>query len=440
MVCGRRTTRSTVCCSCTSPARAHSASRTTPSASRPGSCARPSAALLGWWATDRGLAVVHASAVGDDDGCVLITGPSGSGKSTTALACVERGLRLVSDDVAIVALEPAPVAFASSAIAKVEAGSLVHLDRIGAEIAAVVGSQTMIDLGERVLLSAPVRAVLATSVGDDARSAVQSMTPGRCFRALAGHSVVEALSGDPRSLAGLRDLSTRVPAYEVTLGTDLDAVAAARPRGARRPGVISSAEVSVVVPAYNAARYVVDAVASVLAQTAPPGEVIVVDDGSTDDTAAVLAPFGDSVRLVRQPHTGYAAAMNRGVAAASGSLLAFQDADDLWLPEKLERQVAALAADAELDAVFGRLEAFVSPDLSPAQAERFRVPPVMPSYQLQSMLIRRTAFDRVGALDPAVGTSGAIDWISRARGVPHHGHARRPRLPAAHPRRQHGHP
>jgi glycosyltransferase involved in cell wall biosynthesis len=179
--------------------------------------------------------------------------------------------------------------------------------------------------------------------------------------------------------------------------------------------VISSTEVSVVVPAYNAARYVVDAVASVLAQTAPPGEVIVVDDGSTDDTAAVLAPFGDSVRLVRQPHTGYAAAMNRGVAAASGSLLAFQDADDLWLPEKLERQVAALAADAELDAVFGRLEAFVTPDLSPAQAERFRVPPVMPSYQLQSMLIRRTAFDRVGALDPAVGTSGAIDWISRAR-------------------------
>ena len=77
----------------------------------------PFRAVLGWWATDRRLAVVHASAVGSSDGCVLITGPSGSGKSTTALACVAAGFEIVGDDVAIVALEPEPTAYTSTAVA-----------------------------------------------------------------------------------------------------------------------------------------------------------------------------------------------------------------------------------------------------------------------------------------------------------------------------------
>jgi hypothetical protein len=186
----------------------------------------PFRSVVGWWAADRGLAVVHASAVGDDRGCVLITGPSGSGKSTTALACVERGLRLLTDDVAIVALDPVPVAFASSSIAKVEAGSLVDVGHLDAPVAWVAAEQTMLDLGDRILASAPVRAVIAAEVGEGARSSVRRLTPGQCLRALAGHSVVEALSGDRRSLSALRELSRRVPAHTLTLGTDLDGVVA----------------------------------------------------------------------------------------------------------------------------------------------------------------------------------------------------------------------
>jgi glycosyltransferase involved in cell wall biosynthesis len=177
----------------------------------------------------------------------------------------------------------------------------------------------------------------------------------------------------------------------------------------------SGDSVSVVIPAYNAARYVAPSLRSVLEQTMTPGEVIVVDDGSTDETASIVARARRPVRLVRQAHLGYAATMNRGVAEASGPLLAFQDADDLWMPRKLEWQIAALDEDPALDAVFGQFESFLSPDLPDADRARYRVPPVMAAYQLQTMLIRRAAFDRVGPVDPLVGTGGAIDWVSRAR-------------------------
>ena len=100
--------------------------------------------------------------------------------------------------------------------------------------------------------------------------------------------------------------------------------------------------VSVVVAAYNAERFLADALDSVAAQTAPPLETVVVDDGSTDRTAEIAERHPVGARLVRQENAGSAAARNRGIAEARGALVAFLDADDLWLPHKLDRQIAAL--------------------------------------------------------------------------------------------------
>jgi len=100
-------------------------------------------------------------------------------------------------------------------------------------------------------------------------------------------------------------------------------------------------EVSVVIPAYNAGRTITAALASVFAQTYRDFEVIVVDDGSTDDTPRRLADWADyRVVVVRQPNSGPAHARNEAIARARGRLVAFLDADDIWLPRKLERQVA----------------------------------------------------------------------------------------------------
>jgi glycosyltransferase involved in cell wall biosynthesis len=115
-----------------------------------------------------------------------------------------------------------------------------------------------------------------------------------------------------------------------------------------------SNELSVIIPAYRAAHTIGRAVDSVLGQTQPPGEVLVVDDGSPDDLVGALRPYGSQVTLLRQPQGGAASARNLGLERARGQLIAFLDADDHWEPDKVERQLAVLQRHPEVGLVAGQ--------------------------------------------------------------------------------------
>jgi glycosyltransferase involved in cell wall biosynthesis len=150
--------------------------------------------------------------------------------------------------------------------------------------------------------------------------------------------------------------------------------------------------VSVILPVYNAAPYITQALASVRSQTLPVAEIIVVDDGSTDAGPEIVA--ADSrVTLLRRPHAGIAATVNAGVAAARGELIAFLDADDRWLPEKTALQHAALERDPGLMMIFGHGRRF----LDTGSAER--VIDVRPAVSRCSGLFRRQAFATLGPFD-----------------------------------------
>jgi glycosyltransferase involved in cell wall biosynthesis len=110
--------------------------------------------------------------------------------------------------------------------------------------------------------------------------------------------------------------------------------------------------VSVIIPTFNRASLVREAIASVLAQTYPRIELIVVDDGSNDDTPAVIETFHTALTLLRQPHMGVSSARNRGVAASHGELVAFLDSDDLWLPHKVTAQVAVFQEHPQTQACY----------------------------------------------------------------------------------------
>ena len=161
--------------------------------------------------------------------------------------------------------------------------------------------------------------------------------------------------------------------------------------------------VSVVIPAYNAERFIGEAIESVLAQTHPPFEVVVVDDGSTDATATVARGY-PGVTLIQRENGGIGAARNTGVAAATGDWLAFLDADDTWPPDRL----SALLAEAEAcgaDAVFGTVVQFGEgrQDTAPAHAQ-------LPG----AGIFRRTAYDRVGLFREDVKVGEFVDWWARA--------------------------
>ena len=116
--------------------------------------------------------------------------------------------------------------------------------------------------------------------------------------------------------------------------------------------------VSVVIPTYNYGRFIKAAISSVLDQTRSPSEVIVVDDGSTDETTAVVAAFGKAVRYMRQDNAGVSAARNLGVRESTSQLIAFLDADDTLEPSTLEKQVARLDSDEEIGLVHCAMREF----------------------------------------------------------------------------------
>lgn len=173
--------------------------------------------------------------------------------------------------------------------------------------------------------------------------------------------------------------------------------------------------VSVVIPVHNGARYLAEAIESVLAQDHRPLEVIVVDDGSTDESAAVAAAFGPPVRVVQQAQQGASAARNHGAAVAQGEWLALLDADDCWLPEKLSLQLAAHFADPGVEIINGGVEHFYSPELDEAARARYHLPPgVRPMQSPSSLLVLRSTFERVGPFNPRFRTGELLDWYGRA--------------------------
>ena len=173
--------------------------------------------------------------------------------------------------------------------------------------------------------------------------------------------------------------------------------------------------ISVIIGAYNAERYLAEAMNSVLAQTHRRTELIVVDDGSTDRSGEIADGYDDPVRCIHQANGGMAAARNRAIPEAQGSYLSFLDADDRFPPDKLQRQLAVFESQPELDIVYGHVTEFLSPDLDASarallRAPRHDVPWPTPNL----MLVRRESFERVGLFSTDLKVGIGVDWYARA--------------------------
>ena len=176
--------------------------------------------------------------------------------------------------------------------------------------------------------------------------------------------------------------------------------------------------VSVIIPVYNYDRYLGEAVESVLSQTYQHLEVIIVDDGSTDQSGEIARSFdGRGVRYCQQVHAGIGPARNKGVELAQGDYIAFLDADDRWPLEKLERQLRAFESDPALEMCFGQaLQLQNGPEWEAGvkNDKRLEVSGMVPGMVPGTMLIKRDAFLRVGVFQGDWKVGEFIDWYARA--------------------------
>ena len=197
--------------------------------------------------------------------------------------------------------------------------------------------------------------------------------------------------------------------------------------------------VSVVIPAYNCAAFIEEALQSIYRQTYRHWEIIVVDDGSTDATSSVLAPHLKKIRYFKQENKGTAAARNAGIKRARGDLIAFLDNDDVWLPEKLELQVRVMQAWPECGLVFTdgktfteagvRRESVLSPRLDqwlrahttddPLVAKGSMVRELLFCNEISSassVMVRQKSIESTGSFDEAIAIADDYDlWLKVAR-------------------------
>jgi glycosyltransferase involved in cell wall biosynthesis len=184
--------------------------------------------------------------------------------------------------------------------------------------------------------------------------------------------------------------------------------------------------VSVIMPVYNGAKFLAEAVTSIRQQSYHPLEIVIVDDGSTDETAEIVKGLGKDIRYAYQRNSGPAAARNKGLEMARGEIITFLDVDDLWPPDKLRIQVTRLwppdklriqvtrlVNDPNLDVVLGRIQLIKLPGAPEFQMQGPNNTQV--NVHLGSGAFRKSVFDKVGVFDETLRYSEDHDWFLRAR-------------------------
>jgi glycosyltransferase involved in cell wall biosynthesis len=172
--------------------------------------------------------------------------------------------------------------------------------------------------------------------------------------------------------------------------------------------------VSAIIPVYNGEKYLEEAIQSIISQTYRPIQIIVVDDGSTDGSRDIVKSFHD-ICYIYQANSGHASARNRGIQHAKDDFLAFLDADDLWLPVKLEHQMVAFSTERDFEMVTGYIDPFISPELDVNDVKNIRYHPTsLPGYHPDAILIRRDVFLRIGPFHEQYRVGEAISWFSKA--------------------------
>jgi glycosyltransferase involved in cell wall biosynthesis len=172
--------------------------------------------------------------------------------------------------------------------------------------------------------------------------------------------------------------------------------------------------VSVIVPVRNGERYLAETLDSIVNQTLSPQEIIVVDDGSQDSSADIARSFGGAVRVIHSMPLGGGAARDIGVAEATSDLIALCDADDVWMPDKLARQVTAVHSPDDAVAVFSGATEFLSPEL-PSTSLRTRQPMqhIARAQMSSALMATRAAFDAVGPFQTEDNDGMWFTWCLR---------------------------
>jgi hypothetical protein len=395
--------------------------------------ASPLRTLLHWWMEEKNCQLLHAAAVGTENGAILITGKGASGKSTTALTCLQAGFFYVADDYLIVRSDPHPTVYSLYCTAKLNFDNLAGFEgyrtlirnpqNMEAEKAVIFLHP---HLSQSIRPSMPIKAVFAPQITDQETSYIAPIPYWTIQRAMAFTTMSQLPGVGRHTHEFINRFCANLPFYQLFLGRRRDLIPKtitdfliSPPQKENRPSpaIISPPAnplISVIIPVYNGERFIEKAIANICSQKYPAMEIIVVDDGSTDATARLVNHFDLDIRYFRQDNQGPASARNRGLKDASGEFVLFLDVDDYWPENNIQRLVAHISEDESLGVVRGYAQV-VEDNLGEKQTTFCGNPRESFADYIGAAIYRKHVFNTVGLFDPGLLFGEDTDWYVRAR-------------------------
>ena len=397
--------------------------------------ASPLRTLFHWWMENNGCQLLHAAAVGTENGAVLITGKGGVGKSTAALSCLQAGLFYIADDYVITKLAPTPTAVSLYSTAKLNADHVAHFP----DLSQYVTNTEKLDqekaviflnhgLDEKLILEMPLKAILTPKIADHPDSRIKSVSRWDIQRAMSFTTMSQLPYVGHHTHNYISQLASLLPHYILEVGKDftkipvaishfLSDIGTAPPLQGIEPWSSFRKEerplVSVIIPVYNGEDFIREAIENILSQKYPALEIIIINDGSTDSTEAIINKLPADIRYFTQDNSGPSAARNKGIRDASGEFITFLDADDLWPENNLNIMVDEMLRNPDMEVIRGYAQLMEINKASGCYDYLGNPKESFPHY-IGAAIYRKSAFEKVGLFDPLLRFGEDSDWFLRA--------------------------
>lgn len=376
-----------------------------------------------------GIELVHGAAIGRRDGVILLTGYGGSGKSTTSLSCHRRGLTVLGDDYVAV---KAPAANGQPpTVHRVYSSLKVHPHEAGASSGTPANQEKVVlfpfaAADGPVCREAPCIGFWSARLSGAQATSLEARHADEVARIAAASTALQIPGDDAeRSARVTRFARATSTIQQLNLGSSREGVvdaierflSGATPTPAHAPVPVwempgALRPMSVIIPVYNGAHFIAEALRNVQSQGYPDLEIIVVDDGSTDDLDAALRDSGVPHRLLRQANRGPAAARNAGIRAATGEWLAFLDADDLWTPGALRQLAQNLLLHHDASVIHGKIATLHRDPVGGAWVLVTSARDGFP-FSIVAGIFKREVFDHVGGFDEELRYGEDFEWFAR---------------------------
>ena len=391
----------------------------------------PFRTMIQWWMEKHGCQLLHAAAVCTDDGAVLITGKGGSGKSTSALVCLNAGLGYLGDDYVIIKKDPVPTVYSLYSTAKL---NLEDMGKFPA-LKPLAGKRTDSDQEKEVLFLYPhlkhqivaeksLKAVFTPQIRKEENTLIEPASFWPIQRAMSFTTMSQLPGVGAQTQKYISDFIGKLPCYTLKPGNDFDKITETIDDFIGHPEKYFSHKsiqdeelitplISIIIPVFNGGKFIHKAIDNILKQNYPALEILIVDDGSSDNTRQIVEDLPVDVRYFHQPNSGPAAARNRAIRDVSGEYIAFLDVDDLWPEKNLNLLIRELIQNPSYDLVRGYAQLFV--EIKDGTFEYMGNPQESFLNYIGAGVYRKSAFEKVGLYDPDLRFGEDTDWFNRAK-------------------------